>query len=80
MTVLESARLGAGLAYALLIYFGRASAPAPAVTRAGRIGRPLRAGGLVLAGLGHRDLAPASLTAGSAWSMVAVARALSSVS
>ncbi|MFL5835761.1 MAG: hypothetical protein ACJ76K_04135 [Solirubrobacteraceae bacterium] len=65
----ELARLGAGFGYALVIYFGRADAPDPRVTRAARPATPVRAAGLVAAGLGRRRPASALLAAGSAWSI-----------
>ena len=65
----ELARLGAGFGYALAIYFGRAEAPDPRVTRAARPATPVRAAGLVAAGLGRRRRASALLAAGSAWSI-----------
>ena len=74
----EAARLGAGLAYALYVYFGRATAPDPAVTRAARIVTPVRVAGLVVAGTGRRRLADALVAGGCAWSVGAVARALAS--
>jgi phosphatidylglycerophosphate synthase len=72
----ELARLAAGLGYVLYVYFGRASGPDPRVTRAGRVTTPVRAAGLVAAGLGRRRLAGALLGAGAGWSVVAVGRAL----
>jgi hypothetical protein len=72
----ELLRLGAGLGYALVVWFRSASAPDPRVLHAARVTTPVRAGGLVAAGLGHRRLADALLAGGSAWSLVAVARAL----
>jgi len=72
----EAARLGAGLSYALYVYFGRATAPDPAVTRAARIVTPVRVAGLVVAGTGRRRLADALVAGGCAWSVGAVARAL----
>ncbi|MGI8595079.1 MAG: hypothetical protein ACR2ML_12070 [Solirubrobacteraceae bacterium] len=72
----EAARLGAGLAYALYVYFGHATAPDPAVTRAARIATPVRVAGLVVAGTGRRRLADALVAGGCAWSVGAVARVL----
>lgn len=72
----ELVRLGIGLGYALVVWFGSASAPDPRVLHAARMTTPLRAGGLVAAGLGHRRLAGALLRAGGAWSTVAIAMAL----
>jgi hypothetical protein len=72
----ELARLAAGFGYALYVYFGRASAPDPRVTRAGRVTTPVRVAGLIAAGIGQRRLAGALVGGGAAWSVVAVARAL----
>lgn len=72
----ELARLAAGFGYALFVYFGRVSAPDPRVIRAGRVSTPLRAAGLVAAGLRRRRLADALLGVGAGWSVVAVGRAL----
>jgi phosphatidylglycerophosphate synthase len=65
----ELARVGAGVGYALGVYFGRADAPDPRVTRAARMTTPVRAAGLIAAGLGRRRLASALLAAGSAGSV-----------
>ncbi len=72
----ELARLGAGFGYALWIYFGRADAPDPAVTRAARLTTPVRVAGLVAAGTGRRRTAGALVALGSGWSLAVVARAL----
>jgi phosphatidylglycerophosphate synthase len=72
----ELARLAAGFGYALYVYFGRASAPDPRVTRAARVTTPVRVAGLIAAGIGRRRLAGALVGGGAAWSVVAVARAL----
>ena len=57
------------LGYALWVYFGRADAPDPAVTRAARMTTPVRVAGLVVAGTGSRRLADALIVAGrrAAW-------------
>jgi phosphatidylglycerophosphate synthase len=68
----ELARLGAGFGYALVVYFGRAEAPDRRVTRAARLTTPVRAAGLIAAGLERRRLASALLAAGSAWSIASV--------
>ncbi|MGI8557650.1 MAG: CDP-alcohol phosphatidyltransferase family protein [Solirubrobacteraceae bacterium] len=73
---LELARLGAGFAYSLVVYFGRADAPDPAVVRAARLSSPARAGGLILAALGRRRPGAVVLAGGSLWSIAAVAGAL----
>jgi hypothetical protein len=72
----ELARLGAGLGYVLVVYFGSASAPDPRVLHAARATTPLRAAGLLAAGLGHRRTADALVVGGASWSALAVARAL----
>jgi len=69
----ELARLGIGFAYALWVYFGRAQAPDPRVVRAARVTTPLRAAGLVVAGLRWPRTAHLLVSAGAAWSTVAVA-------
>ena len=74
----ELARLGAGFGYALYVYFGRAAAPDPRVTRAARATTPVRVAGLIAAGLGHRRLAGALVGGGALWSMAALASALRS--
>jgi phosphatidylglycerophosphate synthase len=72
----ELLRLATGLGYALLAWLGSASAPDARVLHAARVTTPVRAGGLVAAGLGHRQLADGLVIGGSAWSLVAVVRAL----
>ncbi|HEV2770470.1 MAG TPA: CDP-alcohol phosphatidyltransferase family protein [Solirubrobacteraceae bacterium] len=72
----EIARLGAGFAYGLWIYFARARRPDPGVTRAARITTPVRAAGLAAAGAGRSRAAAALLGAGGLGSVVAVGRAL----
>jgi phosphatidylglycerophosphate synthase len=68
----ELARLGAGFGYALVVYFGRAEAPDRRVTRAARLTTPVRAAGLIAAGLERRRVASALLAAGSAWSIASL--------
>lgn len=75
-TALETARLASGLAYAMLVYFGRASAPDPSVMRAARATTPLRIAGLIAAGRRHRRAGSALLATGSLLSLAAVGRAL----
>ncbi len=70
----ELARLGAGFAYAVWIYFGRASAPDPLMTRAARVITPVRVGGLIAAGVGRRRLAGALIAGGALASLAATAR------
>jgi len=72
----ELARLGAGFGYALFVYFGSASAPDPRVLHAARAASPVRAGGLIVAGLGHRRAADTLVIGGAAWSALAIALAL----
>ncbi len=72
----ELARNAIGLCYALLVWFGSARAPDPRVLHAARATTPLRAGGLVAAGLGRRRLAGALVTSGAALSAAATASAL----
>jgi len=74
----ELARLGAGFGYALFIWFGSASAPDPRVLHAARVTTPVRAAGLVAAGMGRRRLADALVVGGALWSAVAIGRALAS--
>ena len=74
----ELTRLGVGFVYALYVYFGRAHAPDPRVTRAGRITTPVRVAGLIAAGLGRRRLASALFGGGALWSVAALAAALRS--
>ena len=74
----ELVRLAAGFGYALYVYFGRATAPDPRVTRAGRVTTPVRVAGLIAAGLGRRRLAGALVGGGALWSVAALASALRS--
>jgi len=71
----ELSRLGTGFGYALWVYFGRARAPDPRVVRAARLTTPVRAAGLVAAGLGRRRWADALVSAGALWSVLAIVRA-----
>ena len=72
----EGVRLGAGLAYALAHYFGRAQAPDATVVRAARATTATRVTGLLAAGTGHRATADALLAGGSALSVALVVRAM----
>ena len=72
----ELVRLTAGLAYALVVWFGSARAPDPRVLHAARVTTPVRAAGLIAAGLGHRRLAGALVAGGAGWSVVIIGRAL----
>ena len=74
----ELGRLGAGFGYALFVYFGGASPPDPAVTRAARLTTPVRVAGLIAAGMGRRRLAGALIGAGALWSVGALGAALRS--
>ncbi|MDX6659848.1 MAG: hypothetical protein QOJ55_670 [Solirubrobacteraceae bacterium] len=74
----ELARLGAGFAYALFVYFGRATAPDPRVTGAARVTTPMRVAGLIAAGLGRRRLAGALVGGGALWSVATLVAALRS--
>ena len=75
VTAAELTRLGAGLGYALAVWFGTAAAPDPAVLRAARLTTPVRIGGLVAAGLGRRRLAETLMLGGCLASVAAVLRA-----
>ena len=75
-TALEITRISAGFAYALLVYFGRADAPDPAVTRAARATTPVRVAGLLIAARGQRRAGSTILAAGSLLGLAAVARAV----
>jgi len=72
----ELVRLGIGFGYALYVYFGSASAPDPRVIHAARVTTPVRAGGLVMAGLRRRRAADALVLGGAGWSALAIGRAL----
>ena len=72
----ELVRLTAGLGYALVVWFGSARAPDPRVLHAARVTTPVRAAGLMAAGLGHRRLAGALVAGGAGWSVVVIGRAL----
>jgi phosphatidylglycerophosphate synthase len=71
----ELTRLGAGFAYALGVYFGRAEPPSPTLLRAARLTSPVRAAGLIAAGRRQRRLANALLAAGAFVSLGATGRA-----
>ena len=76
VTAAELTRLGAGLGYAVAVWFGTASAPDPALLRAARLTAPARIGGLIAAALGRRRIAEALLLGGCLASVAAVARAV----
>jgi phosphatidylglycerophosphate synthase len=71
----ELARQGAGFAYALGVYFGRARPPDAAVARAARLTTPVRVAGLVAAGLGRRRAAGLLVGGGAAASVALLAGA-----
>ena len=77
-TALELARVSVGVSYAVLVYFGRADAPDPALTRAARATTPVRLAGILLAARGHRRAGSVLLAAGSLIGLGAVARAAAS--
>ena len=72
----ELARIGLGTAYSAAVWLGRARAPEPRVLHAARAATPIRAGGLVAAGLGRRGLADTLVIAGALGSAVATAAAV----
>lgn len=72
----ELARLGVGLGYAVLVWLGSTRAPDARVLHAARVTTPIRAGGLVAAGLGRRRLADGLIAGGALWSGAATARAV----
>lgn len=72
----ELTRVGSGFAYALYVYFGRAEAPSPVLTRAARLTAPVRAAGMVAAAAGRRGLGTGLVAAGCAWSLWLQAAAL----
>ncbi len=71
---LEAIRLLAGMGYAAAVYFARADAPDPAVTRAARRTTPMRVAGLLAAGAGRRRWGHVLLVTGSVTSLVSLAR------
>lgn len=71
----ELSRLTVGFAYALFVYFGRATAPDPALVRAARATTPMRIGGLIAAGAGRRRAASALVGAGALVSVAVDAQA-----
>lgn len=72
----ELTRLGAGFAYALVVYFGAGQRPDPTVLRAARLATPVRLGGVIAAACGRRRLGEAALLTGSLGSLLTLARAL----
>ena len=71
----ESLRLGTGLAYALLAYFGHARPPDARLMHAARAIGPVRAAGLTLACAGHRKTGEGLLIIGSGASVAIAANA-----
>jgi phosphatidylglycerophosphate synthase len=71
----ELARLAVGFAYALAVYFGRAEAPDPALTRAARLTTPVRATGLAAAATGRRRSGTLLVLGGCLWSLALDAKA-----
>ena len=71
---LEAIRLLAGMGYAAAVYFARADAPDPAVTRGARHTTPMRVTGLLAAGAGRRRWSHVLLVTGSVTSLVSLAR------
>jgi len=70
----ELSRSGIGFAYALGVYFGRAEAPDPVLTRAARLTTPVRAAGMIAAAAGHRRTGTALVAAGCAASLALLTR------
>lgn len=68
----EAARVGAGVGYALVSYFGRRSPPRHDLLRAGRLTAAVRLGGLTVAAAGHRQAGTAILAAGTGLGSVQV--------
>lgn len=76
VVALELLRLGAGFAYAVGVYFGRAAPPDRMLTGAARLTTPIRVAGLAAAGSGRGRVGGALVGAGSVGSLAALARAL----
>ena len=76
----ELARVGAGVAYAAGVWFGRAAPPPEALLHAARWTTALRVAGLATAGTGRRRLAGALLLSGSGLSLVLLGRAVAASS
>jgi len=71
----ELARVGLGIAYSAAVWFRRAQAPPPRVLHAARATTPVRAAGLIAAGLGRRRLAGRLVAGGALGSALATAAA-----
>ncbi len=61
----ESGRLLAGIGIGIAAYFGSGERPDPSLSRAARASTPIRAGGLIAAGLGHRRTANTVVAVGT---------------
>ncbi len=72
----ELARIALGVGYSAAVWLGRARAPEARVLHAARAATPLRAGGLVAAGLGRRRAADALVAGGALCSALATAAAV----
>ena len=72
----ELARIAAGLGYAVAVWFGTARPPDARLLRAARATTPVRAAGLVAAGLRRRRLADALVAGGAAAGLAATAAAV----
>lgn len=72
----ELTRVALGIGYSAAVWFGRAAAPEPRVLHAARAATPIRAAGLIAAGLGRRRLAGRLVTGGALCSAVATAAAV----
>ncbi|MBW3609813.1 MAG: hypothetical protein KY463_16065 [Actinobacteria bacterium] len=72
----ELGRIAVGIGYSAAVWLGRARAPEPRVVRAARPATPLRAAGLVAAGLQRRRLGGALVIAGALCSALATAAAV----
>ena len=71
----ELVRIAAGLGYTVAVWFGTARPPDARLLRAARATTPVRAAGLVAAGLRRRRLADALVAGGAASSLAATAAA-----
>lgn len=72
----ELARIALGIAYSAAVWLGRARAPEPRLLHAARAATPIRAAGLVAAGLGRRALADRLVAGGALCSALATAAAV----
>jgi hypothetical protein len=71
----ELARIAAGLGYTVAVWFGTARPPDARLLRAARATTPVRAAGLVAAGLRRRRVADALVAGGAAAGLAATAAA-----